>query len=281
MAEREPARRPWNVGTITEFLKVSPETTEDIAFGAGQRFRLSTAPDATSVELFASASAARITTVDMQLTLRRIAAQVQGGELVFAPKTGAQQRQRASVSASGEVTVIPNADVPSVEPGTAAITETANLGERSAREATLEQAIRMLVDALDRCGGDEPTCPHCGPARAFAEGLVNPLVEEAQRPQPEQERLTVTGRIGAELSFRTTRNGVLIARFPVAVHRDDGGTTWETVVVFGKKAERLRGALQKGQTVEVVGYAHDRRVPKRDGTVKTVREIYGTVVRTR
>jgi len=42
------------------------------------------------------------------------------------------------------------------------------------RELLLVEAINVLLEALDRCGGDPPDCPHCGPARAFALQLVAP-----------------------------------------------------------------------------------------------------------
>ena len=104
---------------------------------------------------------------------------------------------------------------------------------------------------------------------------------EKAPPDAERERLTVAGRIGATPSFRTTTNGVVVARFPVAVMGDDEKTTWETVVTFGTKAERLRGAAEKGQRVEVVGYAHTREFRTRDGRLKTVREIYAAAIRLR
>jgi hypothetical protein len=153
--------------------------------------------------------------------------------------------------------------------------------ERSAREATLERAIHMLVDALERCAGDEPTCPHCGPARVFAAEVLETETQQPVSSKREQERLTVSGRVGAEPTFRTTANGVLVARFPVAVHHDDESTTWETVVAFGGKAEGLRGALQKGQMIQVIGYVHDRQVTTRAGDVKTVREVYAAAVKAR
>lgn len=281
MKEQEPRPRPWGVDAISQLLEATPERTGDIAFGEGLRFQLSNAPEPTSVELFAGASVARITTPDTQLTLRRIEPpDVQAGQIVFQRASADERYRRAELSPSGEVSLITGK---SERPGSPT-DKVANAGasvERNAREAELEQAVRMLRDALDGCGGDDPSCPDCGPARAFAEEVLKRPAEQADQPKPEQERLTIRGRIGAALNFRVTPNGVPIARFPVAVHREDGGTTWETVVVFGEKAERLRGALQKGQTVEVVGYAHDREVRKRDGSVKTVHEIYAAVVRTR
>lgn len=284
MKEQEPRPRPWGVDAISQLLEATPERTGDIAFGDGLRFQLSDASEPTSVELFAGASVARITTPDTQLTLRRIEPPaVQDGQIVFQRASGGELHHRAELTVGGEISLIPATPGRPWSPTDKVEIVGASV-EQNAREAELERAVRMLRDALDGCGGDDPSCPDCGPARAFAAEVLERPAEQAEQsvqPKPEPERLTITGRIGAALNFRVTPNGVPIARFPVAVHREDGGTTWETVVVFGEKAERLRGALQKGQTVEVVGYAHDRAVPKRDGSVKTVHEIYAAVVRTR
>lgn len=149
------------------------------------------------------------------------------------------------------------------------------------REGQLEQAVRMLVDALDRCAGDEPDCPHCGPARSLAAELLTPVASAPSELGPKPERRTVAGRVGAELSFRTTANGLVIARFPLAIHGDNDKTTWETVIAFGKRAERLRGAVQKGQQVEVVGYSHERQAQTRDGGLKTIREFYAAAIKAR
>lgn len=307
MVERAPGERPWDIAAIAECLSVGAERTADIAFGPGVRFSLDTALDATSVELFSAAAAARITSPDLQLTLRHLEPpEIQAEQVVLAVGLDGETRYRTAVSASGEITLVRAADDGSIE--LARLSEPLGTGERSAREASLERAVRMLTDALDRCGGDDPACPHCGPAQIFAAEVLghplepspqsNPTVlpvaeergveedppsraERSRSTAPKRERLTLNGRVGAAPSFRTTASGLLIARFPIAIHLDDNQTRWQTVVAFGAKAERLREALQKGQLVEVVGYAHDRQVTKRDGAVKNVNEIYAAAVRTR
>ncbi|MGE0229252.1 MAG: single-stranded DNA-binding protein [Dehalococcoidia bacterium] len=152
--------------------------------------------------------------------------------------------------------------------------------ERSAatpRERQLEQAVVQLLDALDRCGGDDLDCPHCGPARQFAVGL---LTEQPATPEDNEraERVRLSGRLGADVSFRTTKGGSTVARFPLGVTGEGGEASWHQVVAFGARAERLRGRLTKGHQVEVVGYWHDREARTRGGRVQLVRELYAAAV---
>jgi Single-strand binding protein family len=95
----------------------------------------------------------------------------------------------------------------------------------------------------------------------------------------EQERVNLTGRIGMEPRFRTTKNDKLVCSFPLAVHEEDGATRWHNVAVFGERALRLQGELAKGQEVEVVGYVHVQQVSGKDGTPKEKREVWAAVVR--
>lgn len=149
--------------------------------------------------------------------------------------------------------------------------------EATPRERQLEQAVAQLLDALERCGGDDPDCPHCGPARQFAAGLL-----AEQPPSPEEhersDRVRLSGRLGADVSFRSTKRGRAIARFPLGATGDDGEASWHQVVAFGARAERLRGRLTRGQRVEVVGYWHDREARTRGGRVQLVRELYAAAV---
>ena len=57
----------------------------------------------------------------------------------------------------------------------------------SERDLLLVNAIKGLLEALDRCGGDPPDCPYCGPARAFALDLINPKPGLERRGNSEPE----------------------------------------------------------------------------------------------
>jgi single-strand DNA-binding protein len=101
----------------------------------------------------------------------------------------------------------------------------------------------------------------------------------AQSPQDrapdreKKERVVITGRVGREPTIKQIKTGVM-AKFPVAEHQPDGGTTWHTIVAFGKTAEGLRGSLTKGRMVTVGGYPHQREVSGKAGQKRTITEIY-------
>jgi len=73
--------------------------------------------------------------------------------------------------------------------------------------------------------------------------------------------LTLTGNLGADVEFRTTRNGMPIASFPVATtprrrHEGnwvDGPTTWNKVEAFWDLADHCARSLRKGDPVIVHG----------------------------
>ena len=167
---------------------------------------------------------------------------------------------------------------------TAESTETAAEGVVAGPESRSERltlAIRQLLDALDRCAGDPPDCPHCDPARRFALDLLKP---DPGQPEPatstEQERVRLSGRAGADPSFRTTPNGTLVGRFPLAVRDGEKPTAWFPVLAFNQRAEQLREIVKRGAALDVVGYLHPREVRSREGKTRTVQEIYAVTVKT-
>ena len=99
-------------------------------------------------------------------------------------------------------------------------------------------------------------------------------------PQPERQRVTLAGRLGASPSFRTTPKGQLLGRFPLAVH-DEDSTRWVQVLAFGQRAEKLRDEtrLAKGEQVEVIGYPHPKHSKGKDGKTRVEVEVYATVIR--
>ena len=90
----------------------------------------------------------------------------------------------------------------------------------------------------------------------------------------------------AHPAFRTTTTGSLVGRFPLAVHSEDGHTTWHTVLAFGQRAEQLQqrvtsGELTQGREVDVVGYLHVNERPGKDGELRQVQEVYAVAVKKR
>ena len=98
----------------------------------------------------------------------------------------------------------------------------------------------------------------------------------------EQERVTLTGRLGQNPRLRTTPKGTLVAQFPLGVKDDADLTksTWHQVLAFHTRAEQVRDTLKQGDAVEVIGYRHTRQIPGRNGP-RTVQEIYATVLKPR
>jgi hypothetical protein len=100
-------------------------------------------------------------------------------------------------------------------------------------------------------------------------------------PAETQERVAMSGRVGTAPTFRTTPRGVRIGRFKLAEHDESGSTAWHTVIAFGTRADQLeREPLGKGDSVEVVGYRHERQAMQR-GVSTTVVEVYATAIRRR
>lgn len=95
-------------------------------------------------------------------------------------------------------------------------------------------------------------------------------------------RVQLTGRLGRNPTFRTSPRGIHIGSFSLAVHEQDGATTWHSIVAFGNRADQLhqrvdQGELIKGQEVNVIGYPHTRKMPTRTGN-RTIREIHAVAV---
>ena len=95
--------------------------------------------------------------------------------------------------------------------------------------------------------------------------------------------MQLAGRLGQNPRTRTTPKGTLIASFPLGVkdEADLTKTTWHQVLAFRERAQQVRDTLTKGMPVEVIGYVHEREIPRRDGSTRTVQEIYSTVIKPR
>lgn len=143
--------------------------------------------------------------------------------------------------------------------------------EKPQDEAPIARAARIRAeDAKQRQGGAENTKTEA----------AEPETADAKE---EAERVKLTGRIGRAPTFRTTAAGKLVGKFPLAVHLEDGTTTWRDVLAFGDRAAALQkriedGQLGKGHEVDVTGYTHEREYKGRDGTPKTAQEIYSVAV---
>ncbi|GHB60574.1 hypothetical protein GCM10010347_33280 [Streptomyces cirratus] len=165
----------------------------------------------------------------------------------------------------------------------------------AARELGAFPDVRPMIQQVSVPAEPEPT-PQVSVSTDKPEG-EHPLDRAARlRDQDQQtkqetaeagtERVKLVGRIGRTPTVRETAGGKLVAKFPLAIHLEDGTTKWQDVLAFGDRAQALQkraeaGELLKGNEVEVVGYPHIREYKGRDGTPKTAQEIYSVAVKRR
>jgi hypothetical protein len=90
----------------------------------------------------------------------------------------------------------------------------------------------------------------------------------------EKKRVHLEGVVGRKPTYYETRRGTPVARFSVGEKTDGGSTDWHDVVAFKKWASFVRDTLHKRDRVEVAGYPHEREVKGKDGSTKTVHEVY-------
>ncbi len=251
MTERHPS---WDPQAVAGALGTPSEPRLDQFHGEGVRYRLGQ-PPTTELELFPTTRTIRLSTPDVSLSLRHPEHPTLAPEgLIFE----APQRVLA-VSPDGSATLrlAPPAQA-SESPATAPHLASGPIAPTPGIEAST----------------DDPTAPHeVSPAPSPS------LASERER----KERVTVAGRLGTDIRYRTTRNGTLIASFPLAIRQEDGSTTWRKVKIFGERAAKLQAgsAPTRGQYTEITGYLHHRDVANKDGTVRTVEEIYAVVVKPR
>lgn len=66
-------------------------------------------------------------------------------------------------------------------------------------------------------------------------------------------RVTLTGRLTKDIDLQSTRNGKHVARFNIAVRRDDKTADFPTCVAWGKTAELLQRYCHKGSLIGIEG----------------------------
>ncbi len=141
------------------------------------------------------------------------------------------------------------------------------------------QAIRVILSSE----GQVPEALSLSPAPdQIVETPVAPAAEPAGAIPEDGElapRVMLTGRLGHTPRLRTTRQGKLIARTSLAVHRGEE-TDWHTVLFHGERAQQAAETLSKGQLVTIIGYRHLREAMTRQNGPRTVEEIYAASIRT-
>jgi hypothetical protein len=265
MSEQQPLS---NKDALEEALNSKAEPAWDPIYRGGQQYALDYANGLPGVglEVFPDHDLVRVTTRDMEsLTFpTRAAAHIQDEAVVFTNK-----RSRLTVHASGEVVwkrVPDTTEAPAAR--TTAPSSTSDLPRHSSGHQRGSEAV---VPAKE----DPSKTPETGHTARTA-------TAEAK----EEERVQLTGRLGRTPTFRTTANGTFIAKFPLAVHLEDGQTKWHTILAFGPRAQKLEqkvtaGEVVKGREVEVIGYTHSREVQGKHGKTRVVREVHVAAVKSR
>jgi hypothetical protein len=288
MTEHEHSDAPFDDQAIAEALDTRSATVRDVAYGEGWQYsigrgdaRLEIHPgtgvtrltaSGVRVELFGST----VTGVspggvefsrtqpgqDASLTL------VPGGGIVFTLVAGGERRP--PIQTEHHTTPPSPTPPPLTGPETAQEREDLGAGLHipppTGDAPSASQAVQRPAPSSP---GEERTTNH-----------------QQTAAETEQERIALTGRLGRDPSFRTTKTGSLVGRFPMAVHREDGHTDWHTVLAFGPRAEQLQrrvtsGELVQGREVDVVGYRHVNTRPGKDGTPREVQEVYAVAVKKR
>ena len=98
--------------------------------------------------------------------------------------------------------------------------------------------------------------------------------------------LTVTGHLGADPEFKSTKNGATYASFRLANNefedKDENGsqvTYWYTVFVWDSALQNLCKVLKKGSSITVVGRVSDRvYTSQRTGMPEIGRDIKASMI---
>jgi hypothetical protein len=235
MSEHEARRTPegtadWNRESLGRALDATPRQAHHVGWGDGDVYRVGQdAERPTMLVVFPAAGVARFTTRQAEITLFRQQPPLRYEEQVRFEQLNGDERLQLTLTRRGRLSLhsAPGAVEPAAMPVPVASDTNLHPGEET----------RFL---------DDPAAPETR--------LTTPADDLEVEAGPEQDRGRLVGRLGAAPRFRTTRNDVLIATFPLAVRQDDDTTTWHTIRAFRERAATLQDVnLRKGQIAEVVG----------------------------
>ncbi len=96
----------------------------------------------------------------------------------------------------------------------------------------------------------------------------------------------LAGNLGKDPEIRTFDKGGKLATFSIATKEEfynkagekTSSTSWHNVAVWGKIAERLQGAIQKGSYVSVEGRLQNRSYVDKNGQKRYITEVVATSV---
>lgn len=88
--------------------------------------------------------------------------------------------------------------------------------------------------------------------------------------------VTITGRIGNEITLNKTQNDKSVCNFNLAVKKQKD-TIWIRIVAWGGTAELLNRFCKKGDMIGVTG-SLDVREYEKDGSKRTVYEVIASQI---
>jgi hypothetical protein len=194
-----------------------------------------------TLDVWPAAGHARVTTEDFQIDAYRVRpAVLDCGRVVFEGNEEASAR-RVWLDSSGSVTLF--------------IPPSSELGAPADAFLAAAAAATPLQEAQNKPDGPPGSMRRLHPAAADlgALGAATDTTGEQFAAEQRKEYIKLSGRVGRAPVFWTSRNGVAIAKFPLAIHFEDGHTDWHTVKAWRALAGKVR-SLEKGQLVSVRGY---------------------------
>lgn len=233
--------REWNIEKIAAQLKAVQEPVRDMLRGEG--VALTTANIEGRLELYPERLVVRYRSENLRLDMTDVRSLVAKRDGVRIQAGSAKDLSTLFVSATKGISLILGA--------------TASSDVKASRTATEPAPPETPQPAPS----PEPSTPPQAPA------------ETAEQPQ----RVTLTGRVGSEPSARTTPNGRLVVRVPLAVHTGEE-TIWHRLIFFDALGKRVVETLHRGNVVSVIGYEHTREVTARTGEKRQVTEVYGASI---
>jgi hypothetical protein len=252
----------WDQEAVGKSLNSEAGAVGDVAFGEGYSYHVGE-QHVTCVEIFPQAQTVRLTTHAARIELFRQGPPTLTQEGVIFSQEYEQQSLHLTLSSTGEVSLA------------LTLAPSSNAVEQSVITMASFEGIKEPLT------GEQPLSGHSAPFTGHLEQQSTAPVDQEQTADEKQQRITLTGRVGKVPHLRTTKGGKTIATFPVAVHQEDGSTTWHTVVAFDERAQKLHETLTKGQSVQVIGYLHEREAKTKGGQPKIVQEVYAAVVKQR
>jgi hypothetical protein len=287
MAEDERRIAQPDAQDIGDALGTRPATGRDVAYGEGQLF--SAGHGTARLEVFPQSGVTRLTAHDLRVELF--------GSPIAAVSESGVEFHRTQPDQEASLTVIPGGGVvftfiAGAERTPPANTLSAEVSDRSGQTVghpalvpqTAHEPAPDTTDSQEQPPAGEPPSVPLPVSAEPSPAPTRPASPAAADAEPAQApRVQLSGRLGRNPNFRTTKTGTLVGRFPLAEHHEDDTTRWHTVLAFGPRAQQLQrrtlaGELTQGRQVDVAGYLHTNTRPGKDGRPRTVQEVYATAV---